>query len=184
MDFNKIYQNIINELKADQRPRLELEPLDLEKLVSKIRQYFKLFVKNTNERASRESLNKTLCIANFLAKPQKDLWPIIYEILENTDDSEVIVTTIGLSEKHIVGWHELNGEAISFDFIKALKKLIYSSDSEVQEWALRVIAGIGSKAIILRPDLEKIRPGFKRFINSHAKSSHQIIEMLLKRWSA
>ncbi|TDJ04610.1 MAG: hypothetical protein E2O68_07920 [Deltaproteobacteria bacterium] len=170
MDYQAKYQEIIEQLKNDIRPQVQLSGEDIAVLQQNWR--------NLDE----EGLKKILCILDHSKSLHGEFAPLIIETLEGDYSPEVLIFALGSSQRHIIAKCGIDGVRVPIEFVEALRKLLNHNDAEVLEWDLRIIEQIGSRGLILKEDVIRAKPSILGALNPHKKAARQIITMLEKRW--
>lgn len=171
MDFKAKYLEIIEQLKKDIRPRMELSPDEVAELCNL-----------WGQGLSEEELKQVLCILDHTKNLHGEFAPLIIKTLESDYSPEILIYTLGSSQRHIIAKCGMDGERVPKEFVEALRKLLKHNDAEVLEWDLRIIEQIGSRGLILKNDVINAKPNFMGALNPHKKAARQIISMLEKRW--
>ncbi|MFT6070494.1 MAG: hypothetical protein ACJAT2_003176 [Bacteriovoracaceae bacterium] len=171
MNIEKLYDEIIDDLKQGKRGLRKLTASQIEGLIN-----------NWN----RDQLKLILCILDHSIE---DLVcfdePLIKAILEETEP-ELLIFLLGAAQKHSIAARAKDGFPPSSDFLNALKYVLASpliKNPEVLEWTLRTIEQLGMKSILFKKQILELKPGLGSLFNQHKKSSRQLIEHLEKRWA-
>ena len=175
VSLNQSYEVVLESLKRLERPQLKLSPESLSFLVS---HWQELNSKNSPE----SDYLPLLCILDHAKSGSLDFCAPIAWTLTNRHEKDLIVYSLSAAHKVILEECERQGKRVPFDFIKALKVPLNSSEAEVVEWSLRTIEALGHQSIILKEDVVKSRPGITALFNEHKKNSKELVDYLIKRW--
>lgn len=173
--LNSSYQKVLEQLKKSQRPQLLLSNESLDFLVSHW-----AYLNETN--APEGDYLPMLCLLDHAKKGSLAFVAPLSWTLGNRQEKDLLVYSLSAGHKVILEECERLGERVPFDFIKALKAPLISSEPEVVEWTLRTIEALGHQSIILKEDVQKSRPGILALFNEHKKNSKELVDYLMKRW--
>ncbi len=175
MDYQKLYEDIISDLKSGKRALIRLNPDQIEGL------------KQVWEKGlTKEELHKILCILDHSMDANLEFSSYICRELKEVADSETLIYLLGASSKHIIEAAAKDGFPPSGEFMTAIKNILESplaKEPENLEWLLRTIEQTGMKSILFKGSILKLKPGMGSLFNQHKKASKEIIELLEKRWA-
>jgi len=98
-------------------------------------------------------------------------------------DQDLVIYTLCATQKYIIQRRNFTGDKLPDYYLDAIRKLLKTKNPETKEWTLRTIDQMGAQGKKLANDILKVRPRFLSLLNKHNRNSHEIIEMLLKRWN-
>ena len=179
MDIDGLYDKTLSGLRSKKRIRHSFS----EKEFHHLKTEWSLAL----SRQDFQCIQKILC----LIEHSKDICSFFDLLFVQTLDSlqksnsnkQLIVLALGASWKPIIDRSHKTGDWIDNQFIEILRNLLSHPSPEVLEWVLRTIDQIGGQAMCLKHDIIKVKPGPGRFFSKEKRVCHQIIGMLLKRWS-
>jgi hypothetical protein len=175
MNIDQEYNKILHQLKAGGRPNIKLSKSDFSQLLS-------LWPKPVQYNQKKEVFLKILCILENTQNFAPQFLNPIIEVLENSKDKELVIHTLGISQKHILSCFQMKGERVPISFIKSIGHALGSSEPEVIEWGLRVLEQSGSAGILLKEDVRSLNiPFFKRW-NSKWKIVSSLKNFILNQW--
>lgn len=177
ISLENLFQDIIQKLKKDERPRVMLTP----EIIQKIKTEWMEILNETKPDKNR--LHQILCILDNTHNLSTEFQELIIQTLTKVKDSETTIYTLAAAKKHIIEENLKNGVMIPIELMNQLKELLKSSNPEVLEWALRTIDSLGPLGLRLREEIHKNRPGIGAFFNKHKKNSLEIIDHLERQWN-
>lgn len=172
MNLEATYQKILKELEQGHRALQRFSKEEIEELEH-------LLEKNL---PAGKDLEKILCLIEHTATPQLSLEPILLKALGQVLSPPQMVFTLNCARKHIIQARQTRGQRLSFEFLEALKKLLYSHSPEVVEWTLRSIEECGSQGVYFLREFDKIKPPPWKWFNEHQRAVREIIALLERRW--
>ena len=173
MDFKSTFDKIISDLQKGARPQLVLSEADIIELNDRLN--------HLTSNYQEQQLVEVLCILdNSRTLSTKFSCALVTHIKEKRS-SEELVMLIGVARRHIVEASHKQGNRVDFSFLEVLKELLHYENSEVVEWTLRVIEGLGSQSRFFKAEVKKIKPRFTIF-DGHKKANKEIIELMQGRW--
>ncbi|MBC7428388.1 MAG: hypothetical protein H7336_07235 [Bacteriovorax sp.] len=173
-NYLRIYQEIIEKLKNDQRPKIVLTT----ELMAELRAEWESALSATN----LDSIKKILCILDNTQTTTSELNELFFKTLKQIKDQEILVYTLAASQKHVIADSFKTGHMISYEYFEILKNLLLDKNPEVKEWALRTIENLGPLSMRFQKEVLAAKPGLIKLFNQHQKASAQIIEYLEKEW--
>lgn len=173
-NYLRIYLEIIEKLKNDQRPKIVLTVELLQEL--------KAEWDHALACSDNESIKKILCILDNTQTTTSELNELFFKTLKQIKDRELLIYTLSASQKHVIADSFKTGTMISFEYFEILKNLLLNKNPEVKEWALRTIENLGPLSLRFQKEVRAAKPGFSKLFNQHLKASSQIIEYLEKEW--
>ena len=179
MDINGLYEETLLGLRSKKRVRHLFSEKEFH--------YLKAEWGYALSRQDFKRIQKILCLIEH-SKDICDLFDSLFvrtleHLQESNSNTQLIVLALGASWKPIVDRSHKTGDRINSQFIEILRNLLSHRCPEVLEWTLRTIDQIGGQAMCLKGDIIKAKPGLERFFSKEKRVCHQIIGMLLKRWS-
>jgi methionine synthase II (cobalamin-independent) len=175
VEIEKVYNNIIEELKAGKRALIKLDSDQ----ISELENLWK-------SRLEKDSLHQLLCILDHSIDTSTTFSPHISKELIKENDRDTIIFLLGAAQKHVIAAHAKDGFPPPADFIEALNKIFESKhiqDPETFEWILRTVEQMGMKSILFKKVILKNKPGLGSLFNQHKKACKDIIELLERRWA-
>lgn len=172
MKLEETYQSIIHDLARGERGLRRYEAIEL-----------KYLVESLTQETNNVELIKLLCLIEHSASFHPPFMLPLINILKNNQDPEILVFALNAARKHILAYHQQQGKRLEFNFLEALKQLLYSPHPEVVEWTLRTIEEMGSQGIFFLREFKHIKPAPWKWFNEHNRSIREIIAMLEFRWS-
>ncbi len=173
-NYLRIYLEIIEKLKIDQRPKIVLTTELMKELMTEWEQAL--------ASSNNETIKKILCILDNSQTTTSELNELFFRTLKEIKDHEILVYTLSASQKHVIADSFKTGKMISFEYFEILKILLLDKNPEVKEWALRTIENLGPLSLRLKKEVLASKPGIIKLFNQHQKASSQIIEYLEKEW--
>lgn len=173
-NYVRIYQEIIEKLKNDQRPKIVLTAELLAELASEW--------ENALNINNHESIKKILCILDNTQTTTSELNELFFRTLKEIKDHELLVYSLSASQKHVIADSFKTGKMISSEYFDILKNLLLDKNPEVKEWALRTIENLGPLSMRFQKEVLAAKPGLIKLFNQHQKASAQIIEFLEQEW--
>jgi len=175
MEYQKLYEDIINDLKSGKRALIRLNPDQIGGLK-----------KALDDGLVTEELHKVLCILDHSIESNLEFSSYICRELKKVEDSKTLIYLLGASSKHVIEAAAKDGFPPSGEFMSAIKNILESplaKEPENLEWLLRTIEQTGMKSIFFKGSILKLKPGMGSLFNQHKKASKEIIELLEKRWA-
>lgn len=169
MNIQERYLQVIGEVEKGHRALVRFTPDELEHLHAKIKK-------------PSDDLKEVLCLIDHSATLHLAFEPELIRLLNSELAAPMLVFTLDCSRKHIIQARGQRGQRLGFEFLEALKKLLYSSSPEVVEWTLRTIEECGGQGVYFLRDLDKIKPPPWKWFNQHQRAVREIIELLERRW--
>lgn len=177
ISLENLFQEVIQKLKKDERPRVMLTPEIIKKIKAE-------WVEILNEsKIDKSRLHQILCILDNTHNLSTEFQELIIKTLAKVKDSETTIYTLAAAKKHIIEENLKNGVMIPQELMNQLKELLKSSNPEVLEWSLRTIDSLGPLGLRLQEEIKKNRPGIGAFFNKHKKNSLEIIDHLERQWN-
>ncbi len=170
MDVASTYQKILDEIQRGHRGLVRLGPNDIEDLCRQLRE--------------RRDLEQVLCIIGHSATSSSQFEGEILSLLSGPLPPRELVFTLTAASKHIVEARFLRGERLTFEFLEAIKALLFHREPEVVEWTLRLIESCGNQGVYFRREFDKIKPPPWKWFNAHQRAVREIIALLERRWSS
>jgi len=182
MDYETLYNETIEKLKQNQRPKIKLSKEEINQLAAI---WSDLLEKWNSQRKDNVTLqiHKILCILDNTQTLSGVFSPLIIKTLKMPFDQETLIYTLGASQKHIISKKGLDGEPVPGEFIQALKIVLDTKDPELLEWSLRTIEQLGNQSVKLKKEILEKKPSIFGLLNIHKKTTRHIIKLLEKRWS-
>jgi hypothetical protein len=177
INLEAIFNEIIEKLKKDERPKIMLTPEIIQKIKDEWNELLKLDFKD-NKR-----LHQILCILDNSHNYSREFQDLLLTTLKKAKDKDTIIYTLTAIKKHIIEENLKNGIVLPLELMNSLKELIKSKEPEVVEWTLRTIDSMGPFGLRLRDEVLKHRPGISAFFNKHKQNSLEIIDHLEKQWN-
>lgn len=176
--MNDIYQEIIEQLKNGHRPHMGLDESTLEEVQTVLKEYSSIF----EDPSHKERLKMALCILDHSRKPIRSLLAPIVKILSDPKMPPFfLITTLGVSKKHVIGPILMEGQQIPTAFLNALESLLDHKEPEVVEWVVRCLEELGPRAKPLYGKLDEIKPGLHKIFNPHCRNIREIIHLMRSR---
>jgi hypothetical protein len=172
MDIDRHYNQILSNINHGQRGLVRFEREELNFLLTTLEANLE----------NHELLEKILCLMNHSATAFLGFENALIRCLNSDLPSHLIVFTLNCSRKHIVQARGQKGHRLTYDFLEALKKKLYSRSPEVVEWTLRTIEECGSQGVYFLAEFDKIKPPPWKWFNEHQRAVREIIAMLERRW--
>ena len=175
MNLEEIYSKILSEISQGHRALRKFSSDELEELNSLLITSFK--------EEKFDQLEKVLCLVEHSASLHGKFEPALLELLKAPLPGHLIVFTLNSARKHIIEARFQRGHRLEYNFLEALKALLFSKNPEVVEWTLRLIEGTGNQGIYFLREFDKIKPPPWKWFNSHQRAVREIITLLERRWS-
>lgn len=175
MNIEATYQKIIADLEQGSRALIRYGRED----VTALSAYFLDSLKEKDH----SRLEKILCVMDHAAMDHPEWEPHLLAALAEELPSNLKVFTLNCARKHILQARQKRGNRLTYEFLEALKKLLYSPSPEVVEWTLRTIEECGSQGVYFLRDFDKIKPAPWKWFNAHQRAVRELIAMLERRWS-
>jgi hypothetical protein len=173
-NYLRIYKDVIDKLKKDQRPKIVLTA----ELMAELKGEWEIALTSANN----ETIKIILCILDNTHTSTSELNELFFKTLREIKDQELLVYTLSASQKHVIGDSFKTGKMISYEYFEILKNLLLDKNPEVKEWTLRTIEGLGPLSLRFQKEVIAAKPGLIKLFNQHQKASAQIIEYLEKEW--
>ncbi len=170
MDVEAVHKKILDELQQGHRGLVRLAPAEIDELCSELRE--------------RRDLERVLCIVEHSATPNSKFEAELLSLLSAKLPPQELVFCLTAARKHIVEARFQRGQRLHFEFLEALKGLLFHSDPEVVEWTLRLIEACGNQGIYFLREFDKIKPPPWKWFNAHQRAVREIIALLERRWSS
>jgi len=177
LSLENLFQDIIQKLKKDERPRIMLTP----EIIQKIKTEWMDIL--ADSKIDKNRLHQLLCILDNTHNLSTEFQELIIKTLTKVKDSETTIYTLAAAKKHIIEENLKNGVMIPQDLMNQLKELLKTPNPEVLEWALRTIDSLGPLGLRLQDEIKKSKPGIGAFFNKHKKNSLEIIDHLERQWN-
>ena len=175
MDIEVYYQQILGQLNEGSRALVRFSPDEKEKLT--------LIFEQTITQNNPELLEKLLCLLDHSASDHQPWEAPLLKTLGLDLPPKLMVFTLNCTRKHIIQARQKRGHRLSYEYLEALKKLLFSPYPEVVEWTLRTIEECGSQGVYFLREFDKIKPPPWKWFNAHQRAVREIIAMLERRWS-
>lgn len=173
-NYLKIYQEIIEKLKNDQRPKIVITA----ELMAELKHEWD----HALACSDNENIKKILCILDNTQTTTSELNELFFRTLKQIKDKELLVYALAASQKHVIADSFKTGTMISIEYFDILKKLLADKNPEVKEWALRTVESLGPLSMRFQKEVIAAKPGILKIFDKHQKASSQIIEFLEKEW--
>ena len=173
-NYLRIYQEIIEKLQLDQRPKIVLTA----ELMAELKHEWD----HALACSDNEAIKKILCILDNTQTTTSELNELFFKTLKQIKDKELLIYTLAASQKHVIADSFKSGKMISFEYFEILKNLLLDKNPEVKEWALRTIESLGPLSLRFQKEVLAAKPGLMKIFDKHQKASSQIIEYLEKEW--
>jgi hypothetical protein len=170
MDVESTYQKILEEIRRGHRGLVRLSAADIEGLCRELKE--------------RRDLERVLCIVEHSATPTLKFESDLLSLLSAKLSSRELVFTLTAASKHIVEARFQRGQRLQFEFLEALKGLLFHPEPEVVEWTLRLIEACGNQGVYFLREFDKIKPPPWKWFNAHQRAVREIITLLERRWSS
>lgn len=175
MDIQKLYLQTLAELRKDHRPKHQFTR----------EQFIFLFqeLSKALEAKDWELMEKIFCLLNNVNRSHEILEGLICKILNRKQVPPPIkIFALNASGKYIIQRRNQLGDKLPAFYLEAIRSLLPSKNVELKEWVLRTIDEMGDQGKPLIGDILKHRPRFLAMFNKHNRHSHDIIELLVKKW--
>lgn len=173
MDLESRYQKVIEEISKGHRALMRFSHAELEDLEKLLHQ---------NRLSPSTDLDKVLCLIEHSASLHSAFEADLIELLKQDLPDSALVFTLNCARKHIIQARGQKGHRLTFEFLEALKKLLYSRSPEVVEWTLRTIEECGSQGVYFLKEFDNIKPPPWKWFNEHQRAVREIITLLERRW--
>lgn len=170
MNLEEIYQKILKEIESGHRGLVRLKDDELSELNALL---------GTTD---YKELEKVLCVIEHSSGLYNKFEANLLKLLKSDIPDQLIVFTLNSSRKHIVEARFQRGHRLDFEFLEALKNLLFHKNPEVVEWTLRLIEGCGNQGIYFLREFDKIKPPPWKWFNEHQRAVREIITLLERRW--
>jgi hypothetical protein len=170
MDVAATYQKIIDELARGHRGFVRLSEADVAFLRERLRE--------------GRDLERLLCIVEHATNPVGKFETEIFGLLTAELAPRDLVFALTAARKHIVEARFQRGQRLPFEFLEALKRLLFHPEPEVVEWTLRLIEACGAQGVYFLREFGKIKPPPWKWFNAHQRAVREIIALLERRWSS
>lgn len=169
MDFEKTYQDIIQNVKAGGRGQIKLSSSDYDFLKQKL--------------SSKLDLTKCLRLLSCDTGFNQNLTSELLAILDNGPDTEEIILCLMCLKHHHINGRARLGERVDSKVLEALDRLLSHENAEVVEWVLRVIDDMGSQSLYFAKKVKALKPGrMAMLLNHHKRNTFEIINLLESKW--
>jgi hypothetical protein len=175
MNIERTYQKIIDDLQQDSRALLRYSQEE----VLILREAFAQELDQKNY----SRLEKILCLMDHASHDHPEWEMLVLKALNQKLPAQLQVFLLNCSRKHIVQARFKRGNRLPFEFLEALKNLLYSPEPEVVEWTLRTIEETGNQGVYFLQEFDKIKPGPWKWFNAHQRAVRELITLLERRWS-
>lgn len=175
MDIEAYYQQILTQLNQGSRALMRFSADERDELTRMLEQ--------TLSGNDELTLEKILCLVDHSASDHPAWEPHLLRAMSLPLPPKLMVFTLNCARKHIIQARMKRGNRLSFEFLEALKKLLFSPSPEVVEWTLRTIEECGSQGVYFLREFDKIKPPPWKWFNAHQRAVREIIAMLERRWS-
>lgn len=128
-------------------------------------------------------LEKILCLIDHSSANNPHFEKSLIRALNSALPDAILVFALNASRKHVVAARLQRGLRLEYDFLEALKKLLYSRSPEVVEWTLRTIEECSNQGVYFLREFDNIKPPPWKWFNAHQRAVREIIAMLERRWS-
>jgi len=174
MDLDGKYQEVLQEIEKGHRALVRFGPHELEFLV----RHFEKALEERNEK----DLEKVLCLIEHSASLHPPFEPLLLKCLNMNLPENLTIFCLTCARKHVLLSRQQRGLRLQYDFLEALKRLLYSRSPEVVEWTLRTIEECGNQGVYFLKEFDKIKPPPWKWFNQHQRAVREIIAMLERRW--
>ena len=174
MDIQARYQKIMHELELGHRGLERFSKDEMEWL----EQEFEKLLTTPDQ----EKLEKVLCLIDHSSSNNPKFEKSLIKVLNSDLPDHLLVFALNASRKHIVAARFQRGLRLEFDFLDALKKLLYSPSPEVVEWTLRTIEECSNQGVYFLREFDNIKPPPWKWFNAHQRAVREIITLLERRW--
>jgi hypothetical protein len=175
MNLEAYYQQIMTHLNQGSRALVRFSAEEKEELTRILEQAL--------AESDQMTLEKVLCLVDHSAGDHLPWEQPLLRALTLPLSPNLLVFTLNCARKHIIQARHKRGQRLSFEFLEALKKLLFSPSPEVVEWTLRTIEECGSQGVYFLREFDKIKPPPWKWFNAHQRAVREIIAMLERRWS-
>jgi hypothetical protein len=175
MDVEQRYQKIMQELERGGRGLERYSYEEMEFLEQELPR-----VLDANDFAS---LEKILCLIDHSSANNPHFEKSLIRALNSDLPDALLVFALNASRKHILAARFQRGLRLEYDFLEALKKLLYSRSPEVVEWTLRTIEECSNQGVYFLREFDNIKPPPWKWFNAHQRAVREIIALLERRWS-
>lgn len=183
MNYLELYRDTINRLKRNERPLIKLDP----ELIGHLKTVWSEAI--DSEAISTEMLRQVLCILDNTQNASREFNEHFFRTMEklclpkNAEEAELLIYTLGASQKHVVGEALKSGVMIKGIYFDQLKIFLNSNNPEILEWTLRTIETMGPLSLRFQKEIRTLRPSMLKMFNQHQKAAFQIVDLLEKEWS-
>lgn len=174
MDVEARYAQIVSSLEKGHRGLERFTDDEVQEIRSKLK--LSLREKDWTQ------LEKILCLIDHSASNLPELEEDLIELLNSDLPTHLKVFTLDASRKHIINSRVQRGQRLTFEYLEALKKNLYTKSPEVVEWTLRTIEESGNQGVYFLREFDKIRPAPWKWFNAHQRAVVELITMLERRW--
>lgn len=175
MNLEATYQKIIADLEQGSRALVRFNREEVTTLSG-------YFLEGLKEK-DHSRLEKILCLMDHAASDHPEWEPYLLGALGEDLPPNLQVFILNCARKHILQARQKRGNRLTYEFLEALKKLLYSPSPEVVEWTLRTIEECGSQGVYFLREFDKIKPAPWKWFNAHQRAVRELIAMLERRWS-
>ena len=176
MDIKKLYFQTLEGLKNHQRPQHDFTD----------EQFLFLFqnLGQSLEEKDWELAKKIFCLLSHVKQPHEIFEGLICKILNRRGVPHSLkIFALNASGKYIIQRRNQLAQKLPAFYLEAVRCLLSTNRPELKEWALRTIDEMGDQGKPFINDILKNRPRFLAMLNKHNRHCHDIIELLIKKWS-
>lgn len=171
MEIDRAYLHVLAEIEKGHRGLVRFTADELEVLEQELRG------------RDLPRLEKVLCLIDHSAVPHLGFEAELIALLKAELPAQLKVFVLNCVRKHVLQARGQKGQRLTFDFLEALKALLFAKDPMVVEWTLRTIEECGSQGVYFLREFDKIKPAPWKWFNEHQRAVREIIAMLERRWS-
>ena len=175
MNIDAVYASILEELKLGHRAFKKFSPQEVEELLVQFRASL--------DPLNPQALEKILCLLDHSQQPNQKFEADLLTTLNLDLPDHLLVFAVNASRRHIIQARFQKGHRLTFEYLEALKKLLYSSSPEVVEWTLRTIEECSNQGVYFLREFDKIKPPPWKWFNPHQRAVRELITLLERRWS-
>ena len=167
--IKQVYDDIILSLKEGNRPRIQATEVLLEALTSGLSD-------------ENEDLDKCICIACHLARPEKKLQLPLIQLLKGNTPAETQVFVLEAIARHILDERMVSGDRLTPEFLSTFGTFLKSAPKNTLPFAIGIIEGCGSQGIYFRKILKDLKWSFIDVFKKDSREVISRIEALEKHW--
>ena len=167
--IEQTYNDIIVKLKEGNRPRIQRSEALIELLV-------------TGLSIENKDLDKYICIACHLARPEKSLQAPLIQLLEKSTKTETQVFILEAITRHILEERMVSGNRLTPEFLSTFGKFLTSAPKSTLTFAVGIIEGCGSQGIYFRKILKDLKWSFLDVFKKDSREVISRIEALESNW--